>query len=158
MEDIKQRLKDASDACIKTFDAWHAKPGDHSAREALQEAVHELRKVGARLEIELAVSDRKTQGNEPIPIPSHRAARRQGGDLPEMGDDEGNRQGGGNRGQGRDNRDRQGGGRPVQIRQREEAGSAPQQANDAPGQPDQGEAGERKSKPLSLRRTSGEAE
>lgn len=144
-EDIKQRLKDASEACIKTFDAWRSKPGDHSAREALQEAVHELRKVGARLEIELAVSDRKAQGNEPIPIPAHRAARRQGGDA-EMADDEGNRQPRqqGPRDGGRDNR---GGGKPVQIRQREEGNSSSPEA-----------APEGKGRPLSLRRAGSESD
>ena len=76
MDEIKQRLTETSEACIKTYEVWREKNQDASAREALQEAVHELRKVAARLEIELAVSDRKSHGSEPIPIPSHRASRR----------------------------------------------------------------------------------
>jgi len=158
MDEIKQRLTEASEACITTYEAWRAKSGDSAAREALQEAVHELRKVGARLEIELAVSDRKTHGNEPIPIPSHRAARmRPEGDMP---DDEGNRHNGarerdGNR-PNRDRSERQGGSRPVQIRQREEGGNQAA-GNDAPPAT-AATAGEGGKKPLSLSRKSAESE
>lgn len=102
MDEIKQRLSTATDACIKAYEAWRAKSSDHSARETLQEAVHELRKVAARLEIELAVSDRKAQGADPIPIPAHRAARRQGVSEAEGGDDDSraNRAPAGNQGGG----------------------------------------------------------
>ncbi|HEY8964402.1 MAG TPA: hypothetical protein VIN59_08090 [Alphaproteobacteria bacterium] len=94
MEDITQRLKDACEACTKTYTAWRAKSSDHTAREALMEAVHELRKVAARLEIDLAVADRQQNPNDPIPIPSHRAARRGGPGAQGPADDIGNSVGG----------------------------------------------------------------
>lgn len=153
MDDIKQRLKEAADSCVSTYEAWRAKTGDHALREALQEAVHELRKVGARLEIELAVSDRKQQNNEPIPIPSHRASRRggPGGDV-EGGEEDFNSNA------PRSNNRPQGGGRPdrqpVQIRQRSEnEGNGPAAAKDPAAPAGEGEDAGRK-RPLSLRRTS----
>ena len=160
MDEIKTRLKDASDACLAKLEAWHGKNTDAAAREGLQEAVHELRKVTARIEIELAVSDRKTQGSEMIPIPAHRASRRPGGDF-DMDDDRGHQ--GGNRAQGRDGNRAQGSGqgggaRPVQIR-KPEASSAPAAAapadanpgNDAAGGDEEG--GTARKRPLSLKRT-----
>ncbi|NBX66064.1 MAG: hypothetical protein EBQ96_03605 [Proteobacteria bacterium] len=159
MDEIKQRLSASSDACIKAYEAWRAKTGDHSAREALQEAVHELRKVAARLEIELAVSDRKAQTSDPIPIPSHRASRRQGGEYEGPEDDNrANRQGGG---QG------QGGGqqrRPFQNQRRggeqaENTGNESPVAAPAPAAaPAAEDDGQRRGKPLSLRRSSAEGE
>lgn len=160
MDEIKQRLSASSDACIKAYEAWRAKTTDTGARETLQEAVHELRKVAARLEIELAVSDRKAQTSDPIPIPSHRASRRQGGDF-EGGDDDNraNRQGGSPQGQG--------GRRPFQNQRRsggeqaENAGneSAPAAAAAPAAVAAAGEdEGQRRSKPLSLRRSSTEGE
>lgn len=160
MDEIKQRLTEASEACIKTYEAWRGKTTDHSARESLQEAVHELRKVAARLEIELAVSDRKQHGNEPIPIPSHRASRRpaQGADT-DMGEDD-------NRANRLPPQGGQGGGqrRPVHIRrpQSDNPGNeaaAPAAAPAAAAAPApaaegaEGEDGQRKPRPLSLRRS-----
>jgi hypothetical protein len=43
------------------------------------EAVHELRKVAARLEIEMAISERNEVASKPIPIPSHRANKKKDG-------------------------------------------------------------------------------
>lgn len=152
MDDIKQRLKDASEACVSTYEAWRGKMSDHAAREALQDAVHELRKVAARLEIDLAVSDRKQQGNEPIPIPSHRASRRGGpGGEAEGGDDDFNSNA------PRNNRPQQGGRsdnrperQPVQIRQRSETeGNGPSAAKESAAEGEEG-----RKRPLSLRRTS----
>jgi len=80
MDEIKQRLTEASQDCIRHYEAWRGKPLDHQAREDLLESIHELRKVTARLEIELAVSDRQQHAADPIPIPAHRASRRMGGD------------------------------------------------------------------------------
>ncbi len=182
MDEIKQRLKDASDACIATYEAWRGKSSEAGAREALQEAVHELRKVAARLEIELAVSDRKSQGNEPIPIPSHRASRRQGGpDIDGDDDNRANRQQGGrdgNRGERDGNRGPRdaggnnagggagGGSRPVQIRRPQEnaapveASSQPaaQPGNETPAAGGEEEGVQRKPRPLSLKRGAPDAE
>lgn len=166
MDEIKQRLSASSDACIKAYEAWRAKTGDTAARETLQEAVHELRKVAARLEIELAVSDRKAQTSDPIPIPSHRASRRQGGEY-EGGDDDNraNRQGGNApMGQGGGHAG-QGGRRPFQnprrasgAEQADNAGNAGNETAPAAAPAAADDDGQRRTKPLSLRRSSAEGE
>ncbi|MCD8498279.1 MAG: hypothetical protein LRZ85_09580 [Alphaproteobacteria bacterium] len=86
MDDIKQRLVQASDVCVKAFEKWSSDQKSSSVRETLQEAIHELRKVASRLEIELAISERDQNAAKPIPIPPHRAARGKGGNN-DMGDD-----------------------------------------------------------------------
>ncbi len=85
MDEIEQRLRTATDACISSYDAWRKNQKQDGAREALLEAVHELRKVAARLEIEVAVSERDEMAARPIPIPPHRASRKPYGD--QQGDD-----------------------------------------------------------------------
>jgi hypothetical protein len=79
MDEIETRLKQASDNCIKHYEAWRKEKKNGEAIEALREAIHELRKVGARLEIEMAVSERDELGAKPIPIPPHRSSKRQTG-------------------------------------------------------------------------------
>lgn len=71
-DEIKDRLQSCSDTCIKSYEAWRKDEKSGSAREALQESIHEIRKVASRLEIELAVSERDQMAQKPIPIPSHR--------------------------------------------------------------------------------------
>lgn len=83
-DEIEKRLSDASESCIKSYAAWRKAPKESSSRESLMEAVHELRKVAARLEIEIAISERDEMAARPIPIPPHRSSRRGGG---EGGDD-----------------------------------------------------------------------
>jgi hypothetical protein len=51
------------------------KKRDPKAQEALQVAIHELRKVASRLEIDVAVSERDQMAARHIPIPSHRAMK-----------------------------------------------------------------------------------
>ncbi len=80
MSEIKKRLQESGENCFKYYDAWTKDPKNPSAREALQDAVHELRKVASRLEIEIAVSERDEMASKPIPIPPHRASRKKGGD------------------------------------------------------------------------------
>lgn len=87
MDDIGQRLKECSENCIAAYDGWSGSKKDIEARERLQEAVHELRKVSARLEIEMAVSERDEMAQRPLPVPSHRSMRRKdqgGNDLPDF--------------------------------------------------------------------------
>ena len=87
MDEIGQRLKECSDSCISAYGSWLGAKKDVAALEALQEAVHELRKVSARLEIEMAVSEREEMSQRPIPVPPHRASRRRdtgSGDLPDF--------------------------------------------------------------------------
>lgn len=78
MEDIDKRLRESTDACIKSFEAWVKASKSLESREALMEAMHEVRKVVARVEIEIAVSERDRLGSRPIPIPPHRSQRKRG--------------------------------------------------------------------------------
>ncbi|MGQ0528143.1 MAG: hypothetical protein ACT4OY_08990 [Alphaproteobacteria bacterium] len=72
MEEIETRLRETSDECLKNFVAWKADQKNATAREGLHDAIHELRKVASRLEIELAISERDQQGLKPMAIPPHR--------------------------------------------------------------------------------------
>jgi hypothetical protein len=89
MDEIEQRLRDATDNTIKFYQGWRTQQKDGKAREDLMEAVHELRKVAARLEIEIAISERNEMAAKPIPIPPHRAARKRPGEGHESPADEG---------------------------------------------------------------------
>ena len=75
MSEIKQRLEETSANCLKAYVKWDANKKSSSDRESLLEAIHELRKVASRLEIELAISERDQNAQKPIPIPPHRDAR-----------------------------------------------------------------------------------
>lgn len=76
MDEVAQRLKDSSEACIKAYDEWNKSQKNSDNREALAEAVHELRKVASRLEIQMAVSERDESAAERISIPEHKARKR----------------------------------------------------------------------------------
>lgn len=78
MEDVQKRLQEASANCVNAHKEWIGNQKDAKLRESLMECVHELRKVAARLEIDLAISERDQMGNKPIPIPSHRSNPRGG--------------------------------------------------------------------------------
>ena len=90
-DEVKKRLQDSADKCIKSYEAWSKNKKDGAASEALQDAVHEIRKVASRLEIELAASERDESTQKPIPIPPHRDAggRHQSADSGE--EDSGNK-------------------------------------------------------------------
>ncbi len=75
--DIETRLKEATELCLKCHGEWSKNQKDGAIRGNLMEAVHELRKVAARLEIEIAISERNEMTSKPIPIPSHRSNKRQ---------------------------------------------------------------------------------
>ena len=75
MDEIEKRLREATDACIASYDAWRKNQKEGGTREALMEAMHELRKIASRLEIEIAVSERDEMTSRPIPIPPHRSSR-----------------------------------------------------------------------------------
>ena len=75
-EDIKERLKKASEECLRCYDLWSEDDKSEKNRECMQDAIHELRKVSSRLEIELAISERDQMAQKPIPIPPHRDARK----------------------------------------------------------------------------------
>lgn len=78
MDEIEKRLREGSENCYNHYEAWKKSQKDGAAREALQESIHELRKIASRLEIELAISERDEMAQRPIPIPPHRDAQRRG--------------------------------------------------------------------------------
>lgn len=89
-EEIKTRLEECSKACLESYDAWAGNRKDSKASQNLQDAVHELRKIASRLEIELAVSERDDTKQKHIPIPPHRDA---GGRHQKTNDVDGNNAG-----------------------------------------------------------------
>jgi hypothetical protein len=78
MDEIEKRLREGSENCYNNYESWKKNQKDSAAREALQESIHELRKIASRLEIELAISERDEMAQRPIPIPPHRDAQRRG--------------------------------------------------------------------------------
>jgi hypothetical protein len=90
MDDIENRLREAADSCIKHYGAWQKDKKVGADRDSLMEAIHELRKVAARLEIDIAVSERTEMASRPLPIPPHRSSSRraQTGPADENGDAE----------------------------------------------------------------------
>ncbi len=76
MDKIEERLHDSSKKCFDCYEAWSKDNKDIKAREDLREAIHELRKVASRLEIDLAVSERGEITQKPLAVPSHRDSQR----------------------------------------------------------------------------------
>lgn len=74
-DEIKERLEKCCDNCTKAYEAWRKDEKSGDARENLLEAIHEIRKVASRLEIELAVSERDQMAQKRIPIPPHRNSK-----------------------------------------------------------------------------------
>lgn len=105
-----KRLRETADQCIKAYEGWMKSKKDLSARENLMEALHELRKVASRVEIEVAVSERDEVTARPLPIPPHRAS--QARPNVDRNDEEEPRGGNANRGGDQGNRD------PEQMRRR----------------------------------------
>ena len=91
MDDMKERLKTCSEGCFEKYEAWDAKKGTDT-REALQEAIHDLRKVASRLEIEIALSEREKRSDNPIPIPAHRSNSKSKGAVESILPDNGSTQ------------------------------------------------------------------
>lgn len=111
MDEIEQRLKDTTEHCVKSYEAWRGDKKSDEARENLLEAIHELRKVASRLEIELAVSEREQLADRPIAIPPHRSSRKAYPVQDFEGDDDiGNTHPDDNIGNGGESRPRSGGG------------------------------------------------
>jgi len=108
MPEILERLKETSDTCLECYEVWSKDNKDSKSRESLQEAVHELRKVASRLEIEMAISERNGSTDKKLPIPTHRSQTKNDGVnesiLPER--DDNNNGGGKPRGGARKSRPR----------------------------------------------------
>ncbi|MFP4313560.1 MAG: hypothetical protein ACLFR0_04440 [Alphaproteobacteria bacterium] len=96
-EDIQERLKNACGECLKSYEAWRGDEKNEKTREAMQDAIHELRKVSSRLEIELAISEREQMTQKPIPIPPHRASKAGKGQPHDDGGDHAHDQSQGNK-------------------------------------------------------------
>lgn len=77
MPEIKARLQTASKDCLEAYEAWASNKKDAKTQETLHDAIHELRKVSSRLEIELAISERDQLASKPIPIPSHKSNQKE---------------------------------------------------------------------------------
>lgn len=90
MDEIEQRLRDVSDSCVKAYLAWAGNKKDPDLREDLQDAIHEMRKISARLEIEIAVNERGDMASRPIPTPPHRSTRKRGEEDGDNGNGNGN--------------------------------------------------------------------
>lgn len=69
------RLANATTRSAAAYTAWKANPGE-VGMQSLTEALHDLRKVIARMEIEMSASRKDEHAARPIPIPYHRAQRR----------------------------------------------------------------------------------
>lgn len=80
MDEIAVRLKDTTEECQAAFDAWSGNRKGSGETATLKEAVHNLRKVASRLEIEMAKNEREELAQRPIPIPPHRASKGYRGD------------------------------------------------------------------------------
>ncbi|MBI1300087.1 MAG: hypothetical protein GC137_00375 [Alphaproteobacteria bacterium] len=77
MPEIKARLQTASKECLEAYEAWASHKKDAKMQEALHDAIHELRKISSRLEIELAISERDQLASKPIPVPSHKSNQKE---------------------------------------------------------------------------------
>ena len=114
MSEIKERLKETADNCLKCYEAWDSSKTDSKVREELQESIHELRKVSSRLEIEIAVSERGKMSDSPIPIPTHRSTSKSKGAVESILPDDnntGNKKDSSNGGGARRSKGRRGGGK-----------------------------------------------
>jgi hypothetical protein len=70
------RLRETARSCLVAYRGWRQTPGETTV-QTLNDAVHDLRKVLARIEIDMSASRREEPGGmRPIPVPPHRAARR----------------------------------------------------------------------------------
>jgi len=75
VDEVEARLRETARGCLAAYRTWRQQPGQGSI-QTLSDAVHDLRKALARIEIDMSASRRDEQVARPIPIPNHRAARR----------------------------------------------------------------------------------
>ncbi len=68
-EPADQRMDAAAKTCAELYRTWKANGGE-DGMQALSDALHEMRKVIARMEIEMSASRREEQ--RPVPIPAYR--------------------------------------------------------------------------------------
>lgn len=89
MDDIQTRLQETSQNCLKAYVEWETQKQDPKAQEGLSSAIHELRKVSSRLEIELAISERDQMTSQPLPIPHHKSTQKSKKKSIQISDNEG---------------------------------------------------------------------
>ncbi|HEY0834502.1 MAG TPA: hypothetical protein VGE72_11395, partial [Azospirillum sp.] len=72
---VEGRLRETARTCLAAYRGWRQQPSEGTI-QSLSDAVHELRKALARIEIDMSASRRDEQVMRPIPIPAHRTSRR----------------------------------------------------------------------------------
>lgn len=72
---VEARLRDTARSCLVAYRGWRTQPNETTI-QSLSDAMHDLRKALARIEIDISATRRDEQAQRPIPIPAHRAARR----------------------------------------------------------------------------------
>ncbi|HYH22125.1 MAG TPA: hypothetical protein VD995_26250 [Azospirillum sp.] len=72
---LEGRLRETARTCLAAYRGWRQQPSEGTI-QSLSDAVHELRKALARIEIDMSASRRDEQVMRPIPIPAHRTSRR----------------------------------------------------------------------------------
>lgn len=75
---IEERLRETSAVCLDAFISWEKDKKNVTASKVLHAAVHELRKVASRLEIELAASERDNGKQKQIKPPVHKTSNPEG--------------------------------------------------------------------------------
>lgn len=70
---VEQRLQESAAECLSSLSKWKANLKDDDAKQALLGSVHELRKVCARIEVDVAMNDRTNTNSKHIPIPEHKS-------------------------------------------------------------------------------------
>lgn len=76
VDEIEARLREITSEAAVTYRAWHSEPTEANA-EALSALMHKMRRVLARLDINMAASVQKTHQPKHIQPPQHRSARQQ---------------------------------------------------------------------------------
>lgn len=70
---LADRLQETAAMALSRLETWKKDLKDEPATEKLLEAVHELRKVCSRIEIDIALNDRIRTNAKRIPIPEHKS-------------------------------------------------------------------------------------
>lgn len=74
-EKTLDRLQETYKQCLSGYESWQKDQKDSSAREALMQTMHDLRRVLSRMEIEILTSQSDARNAQPLPVPPHRSKR-----------------------------------------------------------------------------------
>lgn len=86
-EKTAERFANRSENFFKAYEAWEQEQLCSEKRDVLRKALHSMRKVLARVEIEMALSESKERAKNPMPIPTHRTKNKKDGTPLEISDD-----------------------------------------------------------------------